>query len=302
MGTIGCVIVTYNKLVLLKECLEGIINQTHKVNEIFIIDNCSNDGTGEYINLLQKDVDNINYIKLENNIGGAGGFSYGIKKAYAAGMEYIWIMDDDTIPQPLTLRNLIVTANDKTLNWGFLSSNVRWIDNSACVMNVPKVSKDWNEKSDRGIIKIESASFVSLLINRKMLDEVGYPIKEYFIWGDDVEFTRRISQSSPGYFVPNSIVLHKMKNNKGINIISEDSNRLERYFYEYRNRVYTAREFGNKEFASIIVRTIGKVFQILLKKNKYKIKKTRIVLKGFFAGLVFHPAIETTRNSIKTNK
>lgn len=299
MKTIGCVIVTFNKKQMLMECLDHVLNQDRKVDSIIIVDNCSNDGTEEYIRSLMDKNSRIQCYSLKKNIGGAGGFSFGLKRAYESGLDYIWIMDDDTIPQKSSLSELISVSARSDLDWGFLSSNVRWTDNSACVMNIPTVDKNWSEQTNNGLIGIQSASFVSLLISREVLVQVGYPIKEYFIWGDDVEFTSRISKLKPCYFVPQSIVIHKMKSNKGINIVDEDSDRLGRYFYEFRNRVNTAREQGSREYFSIIIRTFGKVAQLLITRNNFRFKKIFIVLKGFFSGLLFHPEIEMTDGKIK---
>ncbi|MFV5772571.1 glycosyltransferase, partial [Pediococcus acidilactici] len=45
----GCIIVTYNKVNLLKECLAAVNNQSVKIDKIFIIDNASTDNTEQYI-------------------------------------------------------------------------------------------------------------------------------------------------------------------------------------------------------------------------------------------------------------
>ena len=72
---IASIIVTYNRKNMLKDCLDSILEQNAPLNMIFIIDNNSNDGTQE---LLKKEgyIDNpkINYRKLNENKGSAGGF------------------------------------------------------------------------------------------------------------------------------------------------------------------------------------------------------------------------------------
>ena len=75
------IIVTYNRKELLRECIEALLNQDYKHCDILIIDNASTDGTREYINSV---VDNkkVIYINTGSNLGGAGGFNYGIKEAY----------------------------------------------------------------------------------------------------------------------------------------------------------------------------------------------------------------------------
>jgi glycosyltransferase involved in cell wall biosynthesis len=52
---INCVIVTYNRLSLLKECISALKNQTYKINKIYIINNNSTDGTSDYLQELIAD-------------------------------------------------------------------------------------------------------------------------------------------------------------------------------------------------------------------------------------------------------
>ena len=77
----------------------------------------------------------------------------------------------------------------------------------------------------------------------------GLPIKEFFIWGDDVEYTRRIALREPSYLVEDSQVLHDTKNNVGSNIVYDDE-RIDRYRYAYRNEMYIARRMEAKSLSA----------------------------------------------------
>lgn len=50
-----------------------------------------------------------------------------------------------------------------------MCSNVRWQDNSVAVMNIPSPDKEWNEYSDKGVTKVKSASFVSIMFPRSVV-------------------------------------------------------------------------------------------------------------------------------------
>ena len=86
---ICAVVVTYNRLELLKLTIEKLLGQNRKLDEVIIINNASTDGTKEFLESLG---DKITYVSLEKNLGGAGGFSEGIRKAYENGHDYFWIM------------------------------------------------------------------------------------------------------------------------------------------------------------------------------------------------------------------
>lgn len=133
------VIVTYNRKHLLFQNILMQINQSKLLDKLFIIDNHGTDGSYEY--LVENNLWNeswMNYIKLPENTGGAGGFYYGLKIAYEEGFDYIWLMDDDGKPynnntwkelyslanklyveKKELFINSLVTENGKELTFGF---------------------------------------------------------------------------------------------------------------------------------------------------------------------------------------
>ena len=132
MSEIATIVVTYNRKELLRECVDAL-QSSDVSSDIIIIDNNSTDGTKEYI--ADAMADNVTYKRLKKNLGGAGGFSAGIKYAVRQGYKYIWIMDDDTIVKKDTLERLLDATKELNNNFGFLSSSVKWIDGSDCKMN-----------------------------------------------------------------------------------------------------------------------------------------------------------------------
>ena len=48
---IACVVLTYNRLSLLKRCIDSIRNQTYQEFDIYVIDNASTDGTAHWLSL-----------------------------------------------------------------------------------------------------------------------------------------------------------------------------------------------------------------------------------------------------------
>src|SRR3990170_1109632 len=109
---IAAVIVTYNRIQLLKECINALHIQTRKLEEIIVVNNSSTDGTLEWLN-SQKDLTTI----TQENSGSAGGFHTGIKAAYEKGYDWIWCMDDDAEPELNALEELtkFFTNDNKAL-------------------------------------------------------------------------------------------------------------------------------------------------------------------------------------------
>lgn len=289
---VAAVVVTYNRKELLGENIECLLAQKPYIPAIIVVDNHSTDGTRESLDKYIE-ADKIIYLDTGANLGGAGGFSYGIKYAAEQGYDYIWVMDDDCMPTDSALKEF--SNADETLDgqYGFLSSKVLWKDGSICTMNLQRETVTKNlENFDKNIQSVAMASFVSLFIPTRIVKELGLPIKEFFIWTDDWEYTRRISRKYKCYSVSKSVVIHKSKSNIGANIVSESIDRLDRFNYLYRNDVYLYRREGLKGFGYEIIRLGGHCIKVLFKSKDNKIRRLEKILGGTKRGLSFKPPIE----------
>ena len=292
MNKVAAVVVTYNRKELLKECIEALKASTCSV-DVIIVDNNSTDGTKEYIaDLIGKDVI---YKRLKKNLGGAGGFSAGMKYAVKKGYEYVWIMDDDTIVKKDTLEVLLKAKDEISDDFGFISSSVKWIDGSDCKMNRQTYKEQISdyEKSYvmKGIYPVKAATFVSLLFSSDAIKQIGLPLKEYFIWGDDKEYTLRMSNEFACYNVVDSQVVHKMNNNEGSNITKDNIGRIDRYYYAYRNDFATARSQGIKDLLIYMAGFMLNAVRIILFAPSNKSKRLGIMLKGLKDGIAFRPRV-----------
>lgn len=300
MNATAAVVVTFNRKELLRQCVTKLLNQRESCCDVLIIDNASTDGTGELIRTEFYRSDVI-YENTGSNLGGAGGFEYGVEKAVSLGYEYVWIMDDDTLPEETALSRLLEAGYALNGNWGFLSSVAYWTDGSICQMNIQK--KDIFRHVGKAEYKMELApvkmcSFVSLLVKSSVIREVGLPIGEYFIWTDDYEFTGRISRRYPCYMVPGSRVVHAMKVHTRVNFATDDASRIERYRYIYRNDVHCYRQYGVAGWMYILAKDGYTVANILKNTDRERIKRIEVVVKGFYEGLNFHPQIRRSEERI----
>ena len=289
---IAAVIVTYNRKALLLDCIEHVLGQEGAACDILVIDNHSTDGTGDALRPYV-DTGRVVYIDTGSNLGGAGGFSLGIRRAAEQGYDRIWVMDDDCMPEKDALYALLRAERDLGGNYGFLSSRVLWKDGTLCDMNLQRETLTRDLKGfDRRLQPVVMASFVSLFLKRETVMELGLPIKEFFIWTDDWEYTRRISRRYPCYAVADSTVVHLSKSNIGANIADESAERLDRFDYLYRNDVYLYRREGLRGFAYEAVRLSGHCLRVLLRAKDHKKERLQKIIGGTRKGLSFHPPIE----------
>ena len=283
-------IITYNRLALLKECIQAVLGQTWNSFDILVIDNHSTDGTWEYLQALEGK-DSISFLRLGQNTGGSGGFHIGIREALRRGYSHIWLMDDDTVPDIHAAERLL--SADRLLGeYGFLVSLPVWKNGSLCKMNLPLPGQFRREKGrilQEGLLPVRKATFVSMLLKADIVREVGLPIKEFFIWGDDQEYTERISKKYKCYLVLSSVVQHKTKNNLGSDISTDSPERIERYFYAYRNELYIAKRNGILSLGFYFVRAFYSLIKILLFSKEKKWTRVLWLFRGMIAGFFFVP-------------
>ncbi len=289
LSAIAAVVVTYNRLQLLRQCLEALATQTAKNLTIFLVDNASTDGTAEAV--AEMALPNLVYRNTGKNLGGAGGFAYGVREAALAGYDALWLMDDDTLPTPTALEELLQADRDLQGQYGWLSSRALAPDGTDQPMNLQRVTlyKDLpNFDGDR--IPAVMGSFVSLFLRTENVRRYGLPIAEFFIWSDDWEYTRRISRSQPCYVIPASRVVHAMQNPGIVNIAADVPARWERYRYFYRNDVVLYRREGLCGWLWLLAKDAWHTVQVLRSPQGRKAWRVGIIWKGFFAGVRFHPA------------
>lgn len=303
-NTVAAVVVTYNRIELLKQCITALQSQTGLKElgynlEIIVIDNAGSDGTESWAENMSQNGELI-YLNTGSNLGGAGGFNYGLKFAAKFNYKYIWLMDDDCMPSPGALETLLKFAEANSGKFGFLASKVLWKDGSICEMNRQRQTLTRTVKSfDVLVTQVAMSSFVSLLIPTEVVRQLGLPIKEFYIWTDDWEYTRRISRRYPCYLINDSVVTHMTAKNTGAAIHRDTIDRLPRYRYLYRNDVYLYRREGLRGLAYELVR-LGLHSARIITSADNKMKRLSQVVRGTIDGLSFRPRQEYCDTSERT--
>ena len=90
--SLSVIIPNYNKVQYLNKCIESVINQTLKPDEIIIVDDCSTDGSQILISGLKEKYDIIKSIYLDKNAGVSNARNVGLN---AASSEYVSFLDSD---------------------------------------------------------------------------------------------------------------------------------------------------------------------------------------------------------------
>ncbi len=298
MAQVCAVVLTYNRKELLGRCLAALAAQTRPCDRIIVLDNASTDGTPamleeDWLGLIEAHV-------LERNIGAAGGFNLMMRLGYQTGADYVWVMDDDVLPEPAALAQLMVAAAllaERQVKPAFLSSVVRSQTGEA--MNAPEIDRrrnalayeNWPALLEHRLVPVIRTALVSDLVPRETLERHGLPIAGMFIWGEDTEFTLRVTRERPGFIVGDSCALHLRRIAGNLDIRTEsDPVRVTYHFYRIRNEVFLKRRFEGLRALLRLLRRQG--LQALKLAVSGEFLKARIILHGLLAGLRFAPAVE----------
>ena len=253
---ICAIVVTYNRLTLLKDCIKALLNQTYPINEIIVVNNDSTDGTKEWLD------ENSAQLKVihQDNLGGAGGFYTGVKYAYNQNYDWMWLMDDDVEPSQDCLENLLKYDREDV---GILQP-IRKFENKNVIfecryldlINARKeLHQNFIDEKEIGTtpIDIKTVPFEGPLVKREVIDKIGLPNKDFFIFYDDTDFSYRTSLISKTIkLIPNAVLLKKL-------LPKQDCESLSwRKKYEIRNSSYFDRIYGKNfkvKFLRPLIRT-----------------------------------------------
>jgi dTDP-4-dehydrorhamnose reductase len=294
--SVCAVILTYNRRALLEECLAAITAQNREPDSIIVIDNGSTDDT---FDVLQNNWGEfVDVYSLPKNVGAAGGFSAAFRLGHESGKDLLWIMDDDVIPDADALERLIAgkaLLDERGIEHPYLLSNARSLDGlpaTAAVVDTrlnSRLFQEWPMLVEYGMLPLRNATFVSILIPREVLDRHGLPIADMFIWGEDKEYTTRITADRSGWFVASSKVVHARAAKSDLNIRTEDNPvRVKYHFWFIRNDIFQAR--ARRRFLWALVRYAMEIPRVLAAREP---QKAVILIRGISAGMFFKPRLES---------
>jgi GT2 family glycosyltransferase len=199
--TVAVVVVTHNRAELLARMLDGLAAQTYRPDTVIVVDNASGDHTQQV--LIRDDLP-LRVIRSEENVGGAGGFRIGMQTAYDGGWDRIWLMDDDVVPAPDCLATLMAVdeAHADCLMCVREDLVGHLVEKSATSFDLrnplsirPKTASVESTYGIRSamppLVEIQVVAFEGFLLRRRVVDAVGLPDEEFFIFYDDAEFAIR---------------------------------------------------------------------------------------------------------------
>lgn len=222
------------------ESLEKIQNPNIKI-QIIVVDNGSTDGSIEEIKNQKPKIKNLNIIENKKNLGFAAGNNTGIKYAMENGVDFVLILNNDTLVDKSLLVHLIKAA-EKYKNAGVFSPKIYfapgfefrkeryskkdlgkviwyaggiidWDNVLASNRGVDEVDKGQHDK----ITEIDFATGACMFVRREVLQEVGLFDERYFMYFEDADLSQRAKRYDwKVLFVPDAKLWHKVAQSSGI--------------------------------------------------------------------------------------
>jgi GT2 family glycosyltransferase len=241
MPFVVAVVLNYNGYEDTVKCMCSLQDVSYPNLKIVLVDNGSPDNSGDR---LKSDFPDIHMIILKENTGYAAGNNVGIKYALEQQAEYVLVINNDVIVDSGFLEPMVDVAEKKP-DVGIVTCKVYYqsapqeIFSAVGKMNwllCTGVNKGSHLKS---LQKTDAECFtdfacgVLLLMRAKMLKTEGLFDDKYFMYFEDVEFSRRILRSYKIAYTPQGIAYHKSGGGKGWRTYSELY-----LYYHTRNRFW----------------------------------------------------------------
>lgn len=285
------VVVTYNRKEFLKMAVESLLSQTLLPQKIIIIDNASTDGTPEMMQAFQSEL--IDYVRLPENLGGSGGFYRGldIAKKYQDEAQWVSLSDDDAIFENDYFEKISNVASHTPKIKAF-SGTVQFMDHSKQLDQRQRITS-WNHFDSTAIpdsayksdFYIDLFTFCGCVINFDLVNQVGMPRQDFFIWWDDIEYSIRVRKYSKILNVSDAILVHHTKKPS----VSSRYQQNWKEYYWFRNRTVTVRTLGRNKFMAnlwAVYQIIAKVKQVFVDKRfkGQRWKAIKVTMDGVWDG------------------
>jgi len=211
-ASVCCILLNWNGHADTLQCLKSLKLTTYPRLTVIVVDNGSTDDS---VSQIQTAHPEIELIGNSVNLGFGAGNNLGIRRALQLGVKYIWLLNNDTVVQPNTLRELVslcenhpelgqagsvlyyAHAPSQVQAWGGGKVNLHMGTSYHFTQPVPWVQLDF-------------VTAASVLIPSRVLDEVGLFDEQYFMYWEDTDLSFRIRRAGWRLGVAeNARLLHK---------------------------------------------------------------------------------------------
>lgn len=191
---VSVIIVNWNGVYWLKQCLPALFEQTYRDFETIIVDNGSTDDSVKWV---EEHFPDVTLICNDSNLGFAPANNIGIR---ASSGEYIVTLNNDTLPASEWLAEL-VKGISFSVSVGMVASKIiLWeqpeiLDSTGIEVDWAGIgwNRNWGYPVDTSFISedVFGPSAAAALYRRNMLEQIGLFDEDFFAYYEDVDLAWR---------------------------------------------------------------------------------------------------------------
>lgn len=280
---LAVVLVTYNRAADLKITLTQLSTMQDEFDHLIVINNCSTDNTAAVLEELKASFSiKFHTRTLDQNHGGAGGFHAGVKFAINLPVDWIWLSDDDAIPEAGCLSTILSNAISEDNVYGSTAIAKDSSEEELCWPLCPldesgrKYLAMAHKRNElKPIQQVTLLTFLGFMVSRKKAMEVGPPNIHYFISGDDVEYGIRMRAAGAKLFlVRDSTIIHPQIPRYIVRFFRKRVYCLRmdpwRRYFDIRNRIWNSRLRTGYQgaFATTLAILLRLAFTLVYEQNR----------------------------------
>lgn len=208
------------------ECLSSLEGLEYPDYEVVVVDNGSTDGSEDKI---REACPNVTVLQTGANLGFAGGNNVGIRHALEQGVDYVWLLNNDTEVDRGALTALVMEALSDT-SIGMVGSKIYyykppdmiWFAGGTVNMRTGKTEHilsqqrdvgQWDEPRD-----MDYVTACSMLVSRETIESIGVLDTMFFLYFEETDW--EVRAKSNGWrvrYTPKSTVWHKVSSSSKFN-------------------------------------------------------------------------------------
>lgn len=246
--SVAIIIVNWNGRDDTDACLQSLRALSYANYKIILVDNGSSDGS---VIFFSERYPGVEIIENEQNLGFTGGNNAGIQKALSEDVDYVLLLNNDTICHEPDFLVKMVEACESNAKIGMACPTIFYDEPADKVWYAGGWLNLWrgwghyyNVPEDNKVKITGYTTGCCLLVKSKTIDNIGLLNDAYFLSVEDVEWSLRAQNSGwETVYVPAASIIHK--DSRSSRSEGRGTYSPARIYYEFRNSIWFIREYAN---------------------------------------------------------
>ena len=298
VASVGVVLINWNGGEFTIPCIRSLLAGLAKPDRIVVVDNASVDGSPDRI---RDTFPQVAIMRNPVNVGFAAGNNLGIEFLLQEGMDYIWILNNDTVVADDCLTTLLEAARKNPQAAG-LSGKILCYDQpgdpvwyAGAVRHplhcAPKhlLKPILDERSVNGVVEVDFISGCCMFVPSRILERFGGFVGSYTAYSEDSEWCWRIRRDEQKlFYVPVARLWHRVSASTRKNLGQDEAIPVYALYLMIRNHLWTVRKHAGKlsKWCCLVVNLGIQIRNVFSDVARGRMRAARSSLRGLVSGLL----------------